>query len=64
MRDFCEHDNEPSGSIKCCEILEYLRNWMFLKKGSAPELVNQCSKKYSSDEKPTCCAGDLQWEVH
>jgi hypothetical protein len=24
------------GSIKCCEILEYMLNWRFLKKGSAP----------------------------
>jgi hypothetical protein len=30
------HGNEPSGSIKCLEILEYLRNWWLLKKGSAP----------------------------
>jgi hypothetical protein len=31
----CEHGNEPSGSIKCWEILEYLRNWRLLKEGSA-----------------------------
>jgi hypothetical protein len=27
---------EPSGSIKCWEVLEYLQNWRLLKKGSAP----------------------------
>jgi hypothetical protein len=32
----CEHGNEPSGSIKCWEILEWLCNWQLLKKGSAP----------------------------
>jgi hypothetical protein len=30
-----EHDNEPSGSIKCWKILEWLRNWCLLKKVSA-----------------------------
>jgi hypothetical protein len=28
-----EHDNGPSGSIKCCEILEYLNTWRLRKKG-------------------------------
>jgi hypothetical protein len=32
----CEHGNEPSGSIKCWEVLEYVHNWQLLKKGSAP----------------------------
>jgi hypothetical protein len=32
----CEHSNEPSGSIKCWEVLEWLHNWQILKKGSAP----------------------------
>jgi hypothetical protein len=27
---------EPSGSIKCWEVLEGLHNWWLLKKGSAP----------------------------
>jgi hypothetical protein len=31
-----EHGNEPSGSIKFWEVLEYLHNWRLLKKGSAP----------------------------
>jgi hypothetical protein len=32
----CEHGNEPSGSIKCWEFVEWLRNWQLLKKASAP----------------------------
>jgi hypothetical protein len=32
----CEHGNEPSGSIKFWEILEWLRNWRLLKKDSTP----------------------------
>jgi hypothetical protein len=32
----CEHGDEPSGSIKCWEVLEWLHNWWLLKKGSAP----------------------------
>jgi hypothetical protein len=32
----CEHGNEPSGSIKSWEVLEWLHNWQLLKKGSAP----------------------------
>jgi hypothetical protein len=35
----CFHCSEHSGSIKCWEILESLRNWRLLKKYSAP-----CSK--------------------
>jgi hypothetical protein len=31
-----EHDNEPSGSIKCWEILEWLSDWLLLKEDSAP----------------------------
>jgi hypothetical protein len=31
-----EHGIEPSGSIKCREVLEGLHNWRLLKKGSAP----------------------------
>jgi hypothetical protein len=32
----CEHGIEPSGSIKCWEVLEGLHNWRLLEKGSAP----------------------------
>jgi hypothetical protein len=34
-RGSCEHGNEPSGSIKCWEVLEWLHDWFF-KKGSDP----------------------------
>jgi hypothetical protein len=36
VADPCEHCNDPSGSIKRLEILEYLIDWRLLKKGSAP----------------------------
>jgi hypothetical protein len=29
----CEHGNEPSGSVKCWEVLH---DWRLLKEGSAP----------------------------
>jgi hypothetical protein len=32
----CEGGNEPSGSIKRWEVLEWLHNWQLLKKRSAP----------------------------
>jgi hypothetical protein len=32
----CEHDIEPSGSIKCWEVLEGMHNWRLLKTSSAP----------------------------
>jgi hypothetical protein len=32
----CEHDNKPSGSIKCWEVLEWQHIWRLLKKDSAP----------------------------
>jgi hypothetical protein len=31
----CEHDNEPSGSIKYWEALEYIEDWRLLKEDSA-----------------------------
>jgi hypothetical protein len=30
----CEHGDERSGSVEFWEILEWLRNWRLLKKGS------------------------------
>ena len=41
MAGTCKCSNEPSGSIKCREFLDYLRNCELLKKDSAPwnELV-------------------------
>jgi hypothetical protein len=32
----CEYGNEPSGSMKCWEIFEWLHNWHLLKKDSVP----------------------------
>jgi hypothetical protein len=32
----CEHSNEPSGSIKCWEFLEWLSKYWLLKKSLAP----------------------------
>jgi hypothetical protein len=32
----CEHGIEPSGSIICWEVLDWLYNWLLLKKISAP----------------------------
>jgi hypothetical protein len=34
IKSSCEHGNKPSGSIKCCEFLQLLRNCCFLKKDS------------------------------
>jgi hypothetical protein len=34
--DSCEHGNEPSSSIKCRELIQYLGDWWLLKKRSAP----------------------------
>jgi hypothetical protein len=41
----CEHSNEPLGSIKCWEILEYLCNWRLLKKALVPWSGSQWSQK-------------------
>jgi hypothetical protein len=35
-RLFCVHFNEPSGSIKCWEVLDELNKWWLLKLDSAP----------------------------
>jgi hypothetical protein len=32
----CEHGDEPSDSLKCWEVLEWLHNWQLLRNGSAP----------------------------
>jgi hypothetical protein len=34
----CEHGNEPSGSIKCWEVLEWLHSWQLLEKDPVPEV--------------------------
>jgi len=33
---FCEKGNEPSGSTKCMEFLEWVRTCELIRKGSAP----------------------------
>jgi hypothetical protein len=34
-----EHGNEPSGFIKCWDVLQVLHKWRVLKKGSAPKVI-------------------------
>jgi hypothetical protein len=45
----CGHSNEPSGSIKCWKILEWLIEWRLLKKGPTPwsKLFVRHSEEYS-----------------
>jgi hypothetical protein len=35
VESYYEHDNEPSGSIKCWGILEWLSDWWLVRKDSA-----------------------------
>jgi hypothetical protein len=39
----CEHGDEPSGSLKCWEVPEWLHNWQLLRKGSAPLVSKKVS---------------------
>jgi hypothetical protein len=41
----CEHGNEPSGSINCWEVLDWLHNWRLLKEGSAPRVSDIMESK-------------------
>jgi hypothetical protein len=41
----CENGNEPSGSLNCWEVLDYLHNWSPLKKSSTPRM-----KEYSASK--------------
>jgi hypothetical protein len=49
----CEHGNEPSDSIKCWEVREWVHSWWLLKKGSAPSdwfvNMNYCAYKRKGD---------------
>jgi hypothetical protein len=36
MEGYGEYGNDPSGFIKCWEVLEWMHNCRLLKKGSAP----------------------------
>jgi hypothetical protein len=38
VEDSCEHGDEPSDSVKCWEVLEWLYDWHLLNKGSAPKV--------------------------
>jgi hypothetical protein len=38
----CEHGNEPSGSIKCGEFLDQMRDRQLLEKDSAPWYYLAC----------------------
>jgi hypothetical protein len=38
VEGYCEHGDEPSGSLKCWEVPEWLHNWQLLSKGSAPKV--------------------------
>jgi hypothetical protein len=46
----CERGNEPSGSIKCWEVPEWLHNWQLLKKGSAPWMSEWVSESTHGTE--------------
>ena len=35
MAGCCEHNNEPSGSVKCREFIDWLSNKLLLKRVSA-----------------------------
>jgi hypothetical protein len=37
VEGYSEHGDEPSGSIKCWEVLEYLQNGRLIKKGLVSE---------------------------
>jgi hypothetical protein len=37
----CERGSEPSGSIKCAQILDYLRNKKLLNDSASMEIVGQ-----------------------
>jgi hypothetical protein len=41
----CECDNEPSGSIKCWEIIEWLHNWLSLGFSSSAQLHSLPSQR-------------------
>jgi hypothetical protein len=39
VEGFCEHCDEHLGSVKCCDILEYVNDCWLLKEDSSMELV-------------------------
>ena len=52
MAGTCECGNEPSGSIKCGEFLNWLRNGQLLKKDCSPPCDMVASKLH------VCCTAD------
>jgi hypothetical protein len=68
----CEHCKEPSGSIKCWGILEWLHNWQLLRKGSAPWVTKKfklysiafCNSIYDAVESQTSFwDNETYWKV-
>ena len=49
MEDTCECGNEPSGSVKCGEFLDWMKTGQLLKKDSAPwsKQVRKVNYSYS-----------------
>jgi hypothetical protein len=39
MTDFCQHGNEPSGSLKRGEFLEYLSHYQLLNEDCANKVI-------------------------
>ena len=58
MAGTCECGNEPSGSIKCGEFLDYLRNGQLLKKDCAVWIESKCKLSYFQTDE--CAVCDLQ----
>ena len=40
MARYCERGSEPSGSIKCKQFLDYLRNYKLLNDSASMEIVS------------------------
>jgi hypothetical protein len=57
----CEHGNEPSGSIKCWEFLEWLHNWQLLKKGSAPWVSEWVRTPWTRQISIRCSGRHSKW---
>jgi hypothetical protein len=47
MEGSCEHDDEPSGSIKCWEVLEWLHNWWLLAPWVSKKELLSFPRRYS-----------------
>jgi hypothetical protein len=47
VKGSCEYGNESSGSIKCSEIFEWLRNWRLVSFTTPPALPRGKNPRYS-----------------